>query len=135
MMRAFSFLLLSVTASLAAPTADALKFFEKDVRPLLVEACQECHGPQKHKGGLRLDSLPYILQGGETGPAIVPHKPDASLLIKLVNYEDPDMEMPPDGKLSAAKIEILRKWIAMGAPWPEAEVAAAKPARKPGDIT
>jgi len=135
MMRAFSFLLLSVTASLAAPTADALKFFEKDVRPLLVEACQECHGPQKHKGGLRLDNLPYILQGGETGPAIVPHKPDASLLIKLVNYEDPDMEMPPDGKLSAAKIEILRKWIAMGAPWPEAEVAAAKPARKPGDIT
>jgi hypothetical protein len=45
------------------------------------------------------------------------------------------MEMPPDGKLSSAKIEILKKWIAMGAPWPEAEVAAAKPSRKPGDIT
>ena len=127
--------LITATAAVAAPNAESLKFFEKDVRPLLVEACQECHGPQKHKGGLRLDNLPYILQGGETGPAIVPHKPDASLLIKLVNYEDPDMEMPPDGKLSSAKIEILKKWIAMGAPWPEAEVAAAKPSRKPGDIT
>lgn len=128
-------LLLTATTAFAAPSADSLKFFEKEVRPLLVEACQECHGPQKKKGGLRLDNLPYILQGGETGPAIVPHKPDASLLIKLVNYEDPDMEMPPDGKLSPAKIEILKKWIALGAPWPEAEVAAAKPARKPGDIT
>jgi mono/diheme cytochrome c family protein len=127
--------ILTATAAVAAPNAESLKFFEKDVRPLLVEACQECHGPQKHKGGLRLDNLPYILQGGESGPAIVPHKPDASLLIKLVNYEDPDMEMPPDGKLSSEKIEILKKWIAMGAPWPEAEVAAAKPSRKPGDIT
>ena len=125
----------TATAAVAAPNAESLKFFEKDVRPLLVEACQECHGSQKHKGGLRLDNLPYFLQGGESGPAIVPHKPDASLLIKLVNYEDPDMEMPPDGKLSSAKIEILKKWIAMGAPWPEAEVAAAKPSRKPGDIT
>lgn len=125
----------TATAAVAAPNAESLKFFDKDVRPLLVEACQECHGSQKHKGGLRLDNLPYILQGGESGPAIVPHKPDASLLIKLVNYEDPDMEMPPDGKLSSAKIEILKKWIAMGAPWPEAEVAAAKPSRKPGDIT
>ncbi len=128
-------LLFTSTTALAAPNAESLKFFEKDVRPLLVEACQECHGPQKKKGGLRLDNLPYILQGGESGAAIVPHKPDVSLLIKLVNYEDPDMEMPPDGKLSPAKIEILKKWIALGAPWPEAEVAAAKPGRKPGDIT
>jgi len=133
MMRAL--FLLSASSALAAPNAESLKFFEKEVRPLLVEACQECHGPQKQKGGLRLDNLPYILQGGETGPAIVPHKPDASLLIKLVNYEDPDMEMPPDGKLSSEKIEILKRWIALGAPWPEAEVAAAKPSRKPGDIT
>ena len=55
--------LLTATAAVAAPNAESLKFFEKDVRPLLVEACQECHGPQKHKGGLRLDNLPYILQG------------------------------------------------------------------------
>ncbi|MFO1486134.1 MAG: PSD1 and planctomycete cytochrome C domain-containing protein [Verrucomicrobiaceae bacterium] len=127
--------ILSATAAVAAPTAESLKFFEKEVRPLLVESCYECHSVQKHKGGLRLDNLPYILRGGESGPAIVPHKPDASLLIKLVNYEDPDMEMPPDGKLSASKIEILKQWIAMGAPWPESEVAAAKPARKPGQIT
>lgn len=127
--------LLTASTALAAPDAASLTFFEKEVRPLLVEACQDCHGPQKKKGGLRLDNLPYILQGGESGPAIVPHKPEASLLMKLVNFEDPDMEMPPDGKLSAKKIEILRQWIAMGAPWPESEVAAAKPARKPGQIT
>ncbi|MCB1278714.1 PSD1 and planctomycete cytochrome C domain-containing protein [Prosthecobacter sp.] len=129
------FLLTATISAAVAPDAESLKFFEKEVRPLLVESCYECHSVQKHKGGLRLDNLPYILQGGETGPAIVPHKPEVSLLMKLVKYEDPDMEMPPDGKLSADKIEILNRWIAMGAPWPEAEVAAAKPARKPGQIT
>ncbi|MEZ5387849.1 MAG: PSD1 and planctomycete cytochrome C domain-containing protein [Prosthecobacter sp.] len=133
MKRALFFL--TASTALAAPNAESLKFFEKEVRPLLAEACQECHGAEKKKGGLRLDNLPYILQGGESGAAIVPHQPDASLLIKLVNYEDPDMEMPPDGQLSAKQIEILRKWIALGAPWPESEVATAKPARQPGQIT
>lgn len=119
----------------AAPSAEALKFFESKVRPLLVESCQECHTEKKHKGDLRLDNLPYILQGGHTGPAVVPHKPEESLLIKAVSYADPDMQMPPDGKLGDEQIAILKQWIAMGAPWPEAEVAAAKPARVPGVFT
>ncbi|HYF35785.1 MAG TPA: DUF1549 domain-containing protein, partial [Prosthecobacter sp.] len=60
---------------------------------------------------------------------------DASLLIKAVSYADPEMEMPPDGKLPDDQIAILKQWILMGAPWPEAEVAAAKAARIPGQIT
>ena len=128
-------LLSASSLSLHAASADALKFFENKVRPILVKQCQECHGAQKKKGGLRLDNLPYILQGGETGPAIVPHKPDESLLIKAVEFGDKDMQMPPDGKMSAAEIGVLKQWISMGAPWPEAEVASAKLARKPGQIT
>ncbi len=129
------FILAVSGASARAQSPDALKFFEGKVRPLLVQQCQECHGAQKHKGGLRLDNLPYILQGGEQGAAIVPHKPEESLLIKAVEYADKDMQMPPDGKMSARDIETLKQWIAMGAPWPEAEAASARLARKPGQIT
>jgi hypothetical protein len=128
--------LVGPTATLeAAPSAEAIKFFEAKVRPILVESCQECHSEKKHKGDLRLDNLPFIVQGGSSGPAIVPHKPDESLLIKAVSYADPDMEMPPDGKLPEEQIAILKQWIQMGAPWPEAEVAAAGNARRPGQIT
>jgi hypothetical protein len=127
--------LLLAGAAQAAPSAEGLKFFESKIRPILVESCQECHAEKKHKGELRLDNLAYILQGGESGPALVPHQPDKSLLIKVVSYEDPDMEMPPDGKLPEDQIAALKQWIAMGAPWPEQEVAAAKPARRPGEFT
>lgn len=130
-----SALLASTGACISAPSAEALKFFESKVRPILVESCQECHSEKKHKGDLRLDNLPYILHGGEQGPAIVPHKPEASLLIKAVSYTDHEMEMPPDGKLPDDKIAVLKQWIAMGAPWPESEVAAAKPPRKPGEFS
>jgi len=126
-------LLLSATAAAIEP--ESLKFFENKVRPLLAEACYECHADKKQKGGLRVDNLAYLRQGGESGPAVVAHQPDASLLIKAVSYADPDLEMPPDGKLADEKIAILKQWIAMGAPWPEAEVASAKPARKPGEFT
>ena len=131
-----TFVLLSTAAAqAAAPSPEALKFFESKVRPLLVNQCQECHGPQKKKGGLRLDNLPYILQGGETGAAIVPGDAEKSLLIKAVNYDDKDLQMPPDEKMKPAEIAILKQWIAMGAPWPEAEVASAKTMHKPGQIT
>ncbi len=119
----------------AAASPEALKFFENKVRPILVKNCQECHGEKKHKGGLRLDNLAYILQGGEQGPGLVPHQPDKSLLMHAVLYTDKEMEMPPDGKLPEADIATLRQWITLGAPWPEAEVAGAKLGRKPGQIT
>src|SRR5690348_12167804 len=65
----------------------ARDFFEKSVRPVLATHCFECHGPKKQCGGLRLDSRAAILEGGDTGPAVVPGSPDRSLLVKAVHYK------------------------------------------------
>src|SRR5688500_18289187 len=61
-----------------------VEFFEKNIRPILVERCYECHGPEKQKGGLRLDSRAAVLKGGESGPSVNPGKPAESLLWKAV---------------------------------------------------
>ncbi len=92
------------------------EFFEKQIRPLLAEHCQSCHGEQQ-EGGLRLDSREFIVRGGESGPAVVPGKPDDSLLIQAVSYLD-ELKMPPTEKLSVTDIDKLKRWVAMGAPWP-----------------
>src|SRR5262249_20084056 len=99
------------------------QFFEQSVRPLLAENCYSCHGDQKQKGGLRLDSLEAILKGGDSGPAIVPGKPEESLLIAAINFEGP--EMPPTGKLAPENVAALTRWVALGAPWPPRDRAAA----------
>lgn len=101
-------------AQTGAPDQDA--FFEKSVRPLLVERCLGCHGEKEQKGGLRLDHLSDILVGGESGAAVVPNQVDESLIIQAVRYQG--YEMPPDGKLPENEIAILEKWVSMGAPWP-----------------
>src|SRR6516165_3413879 len=82
--------------AVASGTTDAagVEFFEKDVRPLLAARCQECHGPAKVKGGLRLDSRAAALAGGRSGPAVVPGQPDESLLIDAINHGDV-VRMPP----------------------------------------
>ena len=120
-------LLLAVVA-FGDPSPDDLAFFEKDVRPILVERCQGCHGEQKQKGDLRLDSLSAILAGGKTGPAVVPGKPEESVLIEAVNYGDL-VQMPPKSKLPAPEIATLTKWVERGAPWP-AEAKGEKKAAK-----
>ena len=99
---------------------EAVAFFEQRVRPLLVEQCYECHGPERErvKGDLRLGSRAGLLRGGLTGPAVVSGAPDASLLITAVRYANGDLQMPPDRRLSDAQIADLSTWIAMGAPWP-----------------
>ena len=94
-------------------------FFESRIRPLLSTHCYECHG-HKSKGGLRLDSLAATLRGGETGPAIIPGKPDESLLFHAIDHRIPDLSMPPDTKLSDREIEDIRHWIQTGALWPDA---------------
>ena len=94
-----------------------LEFFEKDIRPLLANHCQKCHGAHMQKGGLRLDSRAAALAGGDTGPAVVPGKPDQSLLIDAVNYGEL-YQMPPTGKLAEADVSALRRWIEEGAAWP-----------------
>src|SRR5258707_660697 len=101
----------SGSAGPEAPGADQVKFFETEVRPLLAASCLKCHGPDKQKGGLRLDSKAAILAGGESGPAVVAGKPAESLLVEAINYEGP--EMPPTGKLGAPQRETLAKWVEM----------------------
>ena len=111
-------------SSAAEPPAsnESLEFFEKEIRPLLAKHCYECHGAgEKIKGGLRLTSRAAVTQGGETGPAAVPGKPQDSLLLEAVRYQG--LKMPPSGKLPAADTDKLAHWIELGLPWP-AETAS-----------
>ncbi|MEM9825885.1 MAG: DUF1549 domain-containing protein, partial [Planctomycetota bacterium] len=102
-----------------AEVADSAKlaFFEAKIRPLLIEHCYDCHSADSGEscGGLFLDHRDALLRGGLTGRAVVPGKPSESLLMRVVQYDDPDMQMPPEGKLSDDQIADLRKWIASGA--------------------
>jgi mono/diheme cytochrome c family protein len=112
------------------PDAAARDFFEKSVRPVLTTHCFECHGPKKHRGGLRLDSRAAVLAGGATGPAVVPGRPEQSLLIKALHYAD-EPKMPPKGRLSPGEIAALSAWVKQGAPWPDS-VATVRP--RPGGL-
>ncbi len=98
--------------------------FQSEVWPLLERTCLRCHGPEKHKADLRLDSRDAALKGGESGPALVPGKPGESLLLKLVRHADADRKMPPKEKLHDNDIASIERWIADGAPWPGAAAAA-----------
>ncbi|MCP4172614.1 MAG: DUF1553 domain-containing protein [Fuerstiella sp.] len=92
--------------------------FERMVRPILVEQCSACHGDRKQNGELRVDSLKALLQGGDTGPAIVPGQSRQSLLIKAVARSE-ELAMPPDKPLTKQQIDALRQWIDGGAAWPD----------------
>ncbi|HEX7896711.1 MAG TPA: PSD1 and planctomycete cytochrome C domain-containing protein [Planctomycetota bacterium] len=101
---------------LTAPQDPAPVDFARDVRPLFARRCLECHGPAKRKGGLRLDLRSEALRGGDNGPALAP----AGHLWVRVNSADPDEQMPPKGdRLTAGELDLLRRWLAAGAPWPE----------------
>ncbi len=102
----------------AGAETGSLDFFEKRVRPVLVERCYECHGEKKQKGGLRLDSAAAVTKGGDSGAALVPGQPEKSLLIKVISWSDPDLQMPPKNKLPDAEIAILTEWVKRGAPDP-----------------
>lgn len=97
-------------------TADAV-LFEKQVRPVLMGKCASCHGPEKQKSGLRVDSKAALLAGGESGPAIIPGNPDASLLLHVVDKGEP-YSMPPKEKLRKEEILAIKAWIKGGAGWP-----------------
>ena len=117
----FAVLFFTAVGSAQEPAQKQLDFFETKIRPVLVEHCYECHSTQaltakKLKGGLLLDSRGGGLKGGETGPAVVPGKPDKSLLISALRQED--FEMPPNGKLPDSVIADFVQWVEMGAPDP-----------------
>ncbi len=107
----------AVQADDAAVVRARGEFFEKSVRPLFVEKCAHCHGVKKQWAGLRLDSRPALLKGGESGAAVVPGNPEKSLMISAVRREG--LEMPPDEPLTATQIQVLERWVRDGAVWPD----------------
>jgi hypothetical protein len=125
-------LLLGASACLQAatdPVPVGLDFFEKRIRPLFAENCVECHGVDKQKGDLRLDSRPGWTKGGASGTALVPGKPDDSLLISAVRYWDKNLQMPPKHSLGPEEVKDLIDWVKLGAPDPRNEAPAAQPAK------
>jgi hypothetical protein len=108
----------------SVPQAEAVEFFEKHVRPVLAERCLKCHGPEKRKGGLRLDSREAILLGGDNGPAAIAGKADDSLLIDAVKYGE-TVQMPPKSRLPAGEVSALVRWVDLGLPWPSETTSAA----------
>ncbi|MGL5094333.1 MAG: DUF1549 domain-containing protein, partial [Planctomycetia bacterium] len=119
-----------VLCTAAEPTPQQLQFFENRVRPILVENCQQCHGTKKQWAGLRVDGRAALLTGGDAGPAIVPGKPDESLLIHAVKQLDDAPAMPPKGRLTERQVADLAEWIRQGAPFPD-DVAAKNNIRDP----
>src|SRR5262245_6511778 len=114
-MRTAAWLTLGLLAGTAA-AAPPDEFFERDVRPRLVAHCETCHGPDKQKGGVRLDSREAVLTGGGRGPAAVPGKRDESRLIAVINHGG-ELKMPPTGKLPDRDIATLTRWVELGLPW------------------
>jgi hypothetical protein len=100
---------------------DQAEFFEKKIRPVLVEHCYKCHsenGEKGIKGGLSLASRDGIRKGGETGPALNLADPDKSLILQAIRYSDEDLQMPPKHRLAQDVIANFEKWVRMGAPDP-----------------
>ena len=114
---------------LAAQTEESarIEFFERRVRPLLAKHCFACHGDaiEQPQGNLKVDGRAELLKGGNRGPAVVPHRPDESLLIQAVRGEP--IQMPPGGRLKEREVADLVEWVRLGAPWPEAQAAASPP--------
>jgi hypothetical protein len=92
-------------------------FFERQVRPILVKRCGECHGVNEPEKGLTLTTVKGIAKGDSSGRLLVPGKPDQGSLIQAVRYTS-KLKMPPDGRLSLGEIKLLEKWVQAGAVLP-----------------
>ena len=99
---------------------EGIEFFEKAIRPVLVDRCFACHGARvkKPKGGLVLETRAGMLQGGDSGPAIVPGDPESSRLIQAIRYHDEALRMPPKGRLAPEEVAAFESWVKRGAPAP-----------------
>jgi mono/diheme cytochrome c family protein len=128
------------TPARAADEAGA-KFFESKIRPILAQNCVGCHGEEKQKGDLRLDTRENLLKGGKDGDKVVkvvePGNPDKSMIIEAIGYKNEDMQMPPpkknkqtgkteDKKLTDAQIADMKEWVKMGVPYGDKPVVAEK---------
>ncbi|HLK55581.1 MAG TPA: PSD1 and planctomycete cytochrome C domain-containing protein [Chthonomonadaceae bacterium] len=113
------------------PDAVGIEYFEKKIRPILVQNCYGCHShtAKQSLGSLFLDSRQGTMQGGQHGVSIVPGDPEKSRLIEAVRYAKSDFQMPPKGKLSEKVIADLVEWVKMGAPWPEERLSGGAAAK------
>ena len=104
----------SAAAATVTPPPEGIVFFEQKIRPVLIASCFECHSAEakakgKLKGGLFLDTRAALLTGGDEGPAIVPGKPEESLLLKALRWAREDLHMPPKSKLPPEVIADFEK--------------------------
>jgi hypothetical protein len=130
-MRWFRYILAGfVIGGFSTLAADGLDFFEKKIRPVLVERCYKCHSAEakgKLKGGLRLDLRAAIRLKGDSGVAgVVPGNPKTSQLLNAISYLDAELQMPPKNRLPKRVVDDFREWIKMGAPDPRDGKAVAK---------
>jgi mono/diheme cytochrome c family protein len=123
----------------AAPHPEGGKLFEAKIRPILAQNCVGCHGPDKQKGKLRLDTREGLLKGGLDEDKVVkviePGDPDKSLIIEAINYKNEDIQMPPpkkrkDRKLTDEQIKDMTQWVKLGAPYGDKPVEAVKTAEE-----
>ena len=126
--RFLSFIVLPLSNFLHAE----VEFFESKIRPVLSEKCYECHSSKssKIKGGLRLDHIDRILDGGDSGSSLIVGKPNESLLIEAIRYDDQDFHMPPKEKLPKQVVQDFEKWILDGAFWPKEPIPTLSPSKK-----
>ncbi len=117
------FVIICSLASAASLTPDQIEFFESRIRPILAQDCYECHSTAgKQKGGLNLDHRNAWQAGGDSGPIIIPGKPNESLLIQAIRHQEEDLAMPKSGaKLDETIIADFVQWVSMGAPDPRDE--------------
>ena len=112
-----------VFGSLCGGSSDAddarEELFEREIRPLLIERCSECHTGSKASGRLSLESREELLEGGDSGSSLDLENPESSLLLQAVRRSG-DVAMPPDDPLSPREIAALESWVKSGAHWPQA---------------
>ena len=114
----------------AAVASETVDLFERHVRPLFVDRCQKCHGDAKQWGSLRLDSLQGVLDGGDSGPAVVPGNAAVGELVTRLASPDDQVRMPPPEEgppVSPDVVDAVRAWIAAGAVWPAGDAPVASP--------
>ena len=120
----FAVVLLSFPGLTSATAADPAEFFERRIRPLLAKHCFTCHTTAR-LGGLEMKSRKSMLQGGNSGPVILPGRPEESILIQAVRHTHDRLKMPPQGKLDENEIADLVTWVREGAVWPEITAASS----------
>lgn len=95
-------------------------FFESKIRPLLINHCVSCHGPESQENDLRLDSRSQVIDGSaDVERLVIPGQPEQSRLFQVIQYSEDDSQMPPKGKLTEQQISDVKTWIEQGAVWPE----------------